>query len=325
MIEQFRKVRFSSYKANLLKQIIEIIDEYEKQKIKLTLRQLYYQLVSRDLIPNSQKEYSKLSNLVTRGRYGGLIDWDAIVDRHRTQKIHPQFDSILDLIKAAKNSYRLDRWEGQDYYVELFTEKDALASILNPIADKWHIYFCVNKGYSSATAMYDTAKRIEEALNTPIGADPNNADTKNKKAIILYLGDHDPSGLDMVRDIRERIVEFLIGDIINDDYKFANSRKNYIEEKIEVIHIALTTEQVKKYRPPPNPAKMTDPRSTHYVFEFGKTSWEVDALKPEIMIRLVDNAISEYVDMNKMQKVIDKEKETIKPIEELASKLSKGD
>lgn len=246
MIEQFRSLRFSSKNRILLEKCQVILKEYEEKGIKVTLRQLYYQMVSRGFIPNSDKEYHKLGGLLTDARYGGFIDWDSIEDRIRVPHRHSQFEDIPDLIEAAKQSYRLDRWANQDYYVELFTEKDALSSVLSPIADHWHVFFNVNRGYSSATALYDASKRF---LNEP-----------EKKGILLYLGDHDPSGLDMIRDIQDRLNEFGC--------------------TVDVIPIALTMEQIKQYNPPPNPAKITDKRAKEYIRQFGGMSWEVDALPP---------------------------------------------
>lgn len=289
MIETFRSKNFNKKSLILLDYILEIIEEYSNQNIKLTLRQLYYQLVSRDYIINKQSEYSKLSKLVTDARYCGIIDWDAIEDRIRMPRIHSEFENIIDLIRCAKASYRLDRWKEQKYYIELFTEKDALTSILLPIANKWHIHFNVNRGYSSATATYDTSKRFL------------NASENGKELILLYLGDHDPSGLDMVRDIRERLLEFGV--------------------PIEVEHIALTSEQIKKYNPPPNPAKFSDPRAKMYISKYGKTSWEVDALKPEVMIKLVNQSIEQYVDIDLMQEIVTKEKSDIKKLEKYVEKL----
>ena len=175
MIEKFREKRFNPEKLILLERIKEILKEFEKQNIAVTLRQLYYQLVSRDLIPNRVQEYAKLSTLLTDARYCGIIDWSAIEDRIRIPEMHSEFEDVLDLIKSAKasyrldsyrldsyrlDSYRLDRWKGQEYYIELWTEKDALSSILSPIAEKWHIHFCVNRGYTSATAIYDAHRLV---------------------------------------------------------------------------------------------------------------------------------------------------------------------
>jgi hypothetical protein len=287
MKEKFRSKRFNAKSTILLEKCDRVLNEYQQKGIKVTLRQVYYQLVARGIIPNLDKEYHKLSGLLTDARYCGFLDWDAIEDRIRIPHRHSQFDNILDLVEYAKYSYRLDRWEGQQYYVELFTEKDALSSVLSPIANKWHIYLNVNRGYSSATALYDASKRFLE-----------NAD---KTCILLYLGDHDPSGLDMVRDVRFRLTEFGCD--------------------VEVIPIALTFEQVRKYNPPPNPAKVTDSRAKGYINEFGRQSWEVDALPPDVMINLVNSAVESYVDVEKMNMVKKQESQDMKQLEEFAKQL----
>lgn len=234
----------------------------------MTLRQLYYQLVAGDLIPNDIKVYSKLSTFVTDLRYNGLIDWDAIEDRGRRPIEPPEFSNLDDLVEAALYTYRLPRWSDQEKHVELFTEKDALSSILEPIANEYHINFCVNRGYASATAMYNLFERALRNIR------------KGKKVVILYLGDHDPSGLDMIRDIEERLNEFIA------------APWDCIYFKVE--QVALSMNQIKKYSPPPNPAKIQDPRAKGYIQRFGRKSWEVDALPPDIMIQTVKKAIEKH-------------------------------
>lgn len=299
--EQFRIKKLGKQRLELLAQVTNIIREYQRQDIKLTLRQLFYQLVARDIIPNLSKEYQKLSLLLTDARYNGDIDWEAIEDRIRVPDIPSEWTNILDLIRSAKFSYRLPRWKDQKYYVELFTEKDALSSVLSPLAQKYHISFCVNRGYTSASAIYDLSKRVIENIED------------GKKIIILYLGDHDPSGLDMIRDIRDRLTELLEqGD---DFYQF--------DENVEVIPVALTQEQIKKYNPPPNPAKIKDPRADNYVAKFGNKSYEVDALRPEIMIKIVESAIVEWVNLTKYRKVIKQELKDMERVEKFAEKLIK--
>lgn len=298
MKEQFRSKRFNSKSRDLLQKCIVILEEYEEKGITVTLRQVYYQLVARGYIPNLDKSYKKISSLLTDARYCGLIDWYAIEDRIRVPHRHSEFDDILDLVKAAKDSYRLDRWNDQEYYVELFTEKDAISSVLKPIADEWHIYLNVNRGYSSATAMYDAGQRF-------LKYDEIGDLHPKKECILLYLGDHDPSGLDMVRDIEARLIEFGC--------------------EIKVIPIALTMEQVKKYNPPPNPTKLSDSRAKEYVANYGRASWEVDALPPDVMINLVNSTIKQYVDVEKMNKVIKKESEDMKQLEEFAKQLGGDD
>jgi hypothetical protein len=295
MKEKFRDKKFGAEKLALLTSISGILAEFKRQDIKVTLRQLYYQLVSRDIIANKISEYQKLSDVLTDARYCGLIDWEAIEDRIRVPEMHSEFSDVANLIESAKYSYRLDRWKGQENYVELWTEKDALSSVLSPIANKWHIHFCVNRGYSSATAMYDASKRLIDAQND------------DKHIIILYLGDHDASGLDMVRDITDRLVELCEFD--PDD------------EVFEVRHIALTGEQIKMYRPPPNPAKITDPRAKAYIEEHGDKSWEVDALRPDVMIKLVEKSVQDLIDLEKMTQIMDKEKKDMKQLENFGKKI----
>ena len=84
MKEQFRSdLRLSRANVEKLEIVNDIIKEYVSQGYRLTLRQLYYQLVSRDIVPNIQSEYSKLSGLLVKGRMGGEVDWSAIEDRIR--------------------------------------------------------------------------------------------------------------------------------------------------------------------------------------------------------------------------------------------------
>ena len=291
MKEQFRNQRFNTKSQDLLQKCISILHEYEQKQIKVTLRQLYYQLVARSFIPNIDKEYHKLSGLLTDARYNAIIDWDAIEDRIRIPYRHPQFDNVLDLIQCAKNSYRLDRWQNQNNYVEVFCEKDAISGVLNPITERWHVYLNVNRGYSSATAIYDASKRFLEH--------------DDKTCVLLYLGDHDPSGLDMIRDIQDRLIEFGCS--------------------IEVIPIALTMAQIKQYNPPPNPAKITDSRAKGYINEFGNESWEVDALPPDVMNDLVNSTIKQYVDVEKMNMIKKQEINDMKQLEEFAKKLGNGE
>lgn len=270
MKQEYKKVRFQKQSTLYLKLINTIIDQYQQVGLKLTLRQLYYQLVSHGAIDNKLSEYSKLSRLLTRARMGGYIDWDAIEDRVRRPIMHSEWKNITSLVESACNSFRLKRWIDQSHYVELWTEKDAIANILYPITDKFHITLMVNRGYSSVTAMYDSANRYIKGE----GWDA-------KKCILLYLGDHDPSGLDMDRDIQKRLSEF--------------------DANIIYKRIGLTWEQIQEHEPPPNPTKIKDPRAESYIEEYGTECWEVDALPPDVLNRVVEDAISDYVDVERME------------------------
>lgn len=274
----------------LLNRINSIIEEYAEQGYKLTLRQLYYQLVSRDVIPNTTKSYAKISSLLVKGRMAGLVDWESIEDRLRVPYLPYYVLDIDDAIKDTISHYRLDRMKGQDVHIELWVEKDALSSVLKRVTRHYHIRLMVNRGYSSCTAMHDAYLRLSNAVEL------------GQRLIVLYLGDHDPSGLDMVRDIKSRLVEFGLEDVL-------------------VVPIGLTSEQVEKYKPPPNPAKITDPRAKSYIERYGPTSWEVDALKPDVLHSLVRSAVESFIDMNLFNLMLKKEEsdklKLVKMVEEL--------
>lgn len=270
MKEQFvDKLRLSKSNIDMLNTINKILEEYVADGYTLTLRQLYYQLVSRDIIPNNDKEYSKLSNILKNGRMAGIVDWASIEDRVRIPKLPYWVNNVDDAIRDTISQYRLNRMKLQPRKVEIWIEKDALSNVLYRVSEKYHIPLMVNRGYSSVSAMYDAYQRM------------------NDDDVILYFGDHDPSGMDMIRDVRERLEEFGL--------------------HIEVIPVALTTEQVEQFSPPPNPAKITDPRAKWYIQKYGKTSWELDALPPKALINLAENAVNSIIDINLYNQMLEEE------------------
>lgn len=289
--EMFFDIKISAPKKVILDQAITVIERYQQMGIKLTLRQLYYQMLP--VIENKVSEYQKLSALISDARYAGLIDWDAIEDRIRSPDMPGHWIDMSEFLDSALGAYKLDRWAGQNDYVELLTEKDALHSVLSPIARQWHVSFSVNRGYTSTTAIHDLYERIVEKMKY------------GRMVHLLYLGDHDPSGLDMIRDINERLSLFLQKDGYRQEHDF------------RVHHIALTYEQVLKYSPPPNPAKITDPRAKHYIERYGNKSWEVDAIEPKLMRAMVIRAIADRCDVGSMDNIKEKEEIDIKEAKEV--------
>lgn len=291
--ERFRKTAFRSEALARIGQMQEILTDYAGQR--LTARQLYYQFVARGLLENTERSYKNVTSLLTDARYAGMVDWDVIEDRGREPLQPSEWSSIDALVSAAVRQFRLPRWEGQPHYVELWVEKQALAGVLEPLARQYHATLMVNKGYSSSSAMKGAADRMREAIEA--GREP----------VVLYLGDHDPSGEDMVRDIRDRLTEFL-GDALDDS--------------IAVNKLALTMAQIQQYNPPPNPAKMSDARARAYVAKYGRQSWELDALPPNVLQALVRNAFDTLIDKAALAKVIAEEKRQRARIEAVISKGS---
>lgn len=272
------KIHLNNANKQRLVVVEKIVQEYADQGYRLTLRQLYYQLVARQVIDNKVSEYTRLSRILVQGRMAGVVDWDAIEDRVRVPHLLYSCEDIKDALKDTMEGYRLDRQKYQPNYIEILCEKDALSGVLKRITEKYHVSLLINRGYSSCTAVYYSFKRFQYFIE------------QGKKVKILYVGDHDPSGLDMIRDINERLEEF--------GYDGA-----------EVIPVALTKGQIKKYSLPPDPAKITDPRAKWYIKNHGKHSWEVDALPPPVLHGIVEKQLVKLIDMEAFEKALDEEEE----------------
>lgn len=255
---------FRNNSLDLISKANTIIAEYEAQGLILTLRQLYYQFVSRDWLPNKQASYNQLGGVVNDGRLAGLIDWEAIEDRTRNLQKNSHWETPADIIDTCARSYQIDKWQGQKYQPEVWIEKEALAGVVERVCTGLDVPFFACRGYSSQSEMWRAANRL------------NWYRLQNRIPVIIHLGDHDPSGIDMTRDIRDRLITFMG------------------EKSPDVERIALNMDQVEEYSPPPNPAKVTDSRFVDYQREYGDESWELDALEPRILMDLITAKVKSY-------------------------------
>jgi len=263
--------RFGSDALAMIEVVNEILDDYAAQGYDLSLRQLYYQLVSKNIVENTERSYKNVGNLVSDARLAGLVDWGIIKDRGREMICNPHWESPKEIIESCAQQFRVDRWRDQPRYVEVMVEKQALEGVLIPVCRQWDVPFTANKGYSSSSTMYDAGRRVYEKLRD------------EKEVIVLYLGDHDPSGIDMTRDVEERLRLFAECDP-NDTMT------------VEVVRVALNIDQVKRLNPPENPAKLSDSRASAYIQSFGPSSWELDAIEPKLLAEMVSAAIGSTVD-----------------------------
>jgi hypothetical protein len=267
--------KFKASSLSIIQTANEIIDEYAAQGYALTLRQLYYRFVAGDLIPNKQSEYKRLGSIINDGRLAGMIDWDAIEDRGRNLNKEPHWKNPSHVINSAAQWYNVDKWEGQEHRVEVWVEKQALEAVVERAASSLDCPCFACKGYMSQSEMWRAAQRFESyGAQTPV---------------IIHLGDHDPSGIDMTRDIRERLEMFGM--------------------PMEVNRIALNMDQVEAYNPPPNPAKLTDSRVGGYMVQFGSDSWELDALEPAVLEDLITKTIQSYCEQDKYDEHVEREEE----------------
>lgn len=255
---------FSSASLDVIRQADAICRDYAAQGFDLTLRQLYYQFVARGLLVNSDRSYKRLGSIVNDARLAGLLDWNHVVDRTRNLRDLPHWSSPDEIVAAVAQQYRTDRWAEQPYRVEVWVEKDALGGVIGQTAGRLDCPWFSCRGYTSQSELWGAAMRHLRYADA------------GQQSVVLHLGDHDPSGVDMTRDIRDRFALFG-ADVI-------------------VERIALNMEQIRRYRPPPNPAKLTDSRATGYIAEHGSSSWELDALDPATLDALIEGAVEEYRD-----------------------------
>lgn len=267
---------FGTARLQLLETCDEIIEDYQASGYTLTTRQLYYQLVAKDLIPNTVKSYNRIKSLISEARLAGLLDWDAIEDRGRVVHLPGGWDTPQAILRGAAYGFRINRWEFQPVRIIVMVEKQALEGVLDTVCSKWGVSFVANKGYASSTLLYQEGRKIKTALEA------------HKIVRVLYLGDHDPSGLDMDRDIYERLWMFSEG-------QEGLFREDTRRDELTVTRLALTQGQIQQYNPPPNPAKMTDARAAEYIKQHGNSSWELDALAPNLLEQMVGTAIDEII------------------------------
>lgn len=282
--------KFQQSTLDVINAANKIIKIYENQGLTLTLRQLYYQFVSRGLMPNSLQSYNRLGSIINDGRLAGLISWTAIEDRTRFLRGHETFESPEEAIKQVKEEYKRDLWFNQHYRPEVWIEKDALTGVIEGICDALRVNYFACRGYSSQSEQWRAGQRFARYIQN------------GQRPIVFHLGDHDPSGIDMTRDNQDRLSMFA-------------------GVPIQVIRLALNMEQVDQYAPPDNPAKMTDSRAAAYVEQFGDSSWELDALEPSVLRDLIRDSVLRFRDEAKWDEAIKAENEDIRVMDDIIENL----
>ena len=263
----YRPHKFNSGTLEIIDRANHIIDEMRQDGYTLTLRQLYYQFVRRNWLPNKDREYKRLGRVVTDAREAGEIDWLAIEDRGRNCYATDTEDDPGEVLRGIEYGINLDYWEDQGQYIEVWVEKDALSNVISRPCRKYNVPYMACKGYLSASEAWRAGLRFREARLT------------GKKTVLIHLADHDPSGLDMTRDNAARL-------------------RLFARAGVQVRRIALNMDQIEEHDPPPNPAKITDSRAADYISQYGEESWELDALEPRMLDELITSVIQEYIDQD---------------------------
>lgn len=250
---------FQPKTLQLIEQVNGILAQYDGP---LTLRQVFYRLVAAQAVTNIEREYKRLSNVLTKARRAGLVDDTRIVDRMRQTHRLPCWADVPEFLRAVRRSYRREKWAGQPCYLEVWCEKDAVAGVLQPVTDDHEVTLYPCRGYNSYSALREAADRFAAS---------------GKPNLILYLGDFDPSGQDMPRDVRARLgTDFGVS--------------------VDLQLLALTAAQVDAYQLPPAPAKRQDARAAAFIARHGDRAVELDALPPDTLQALVRSGIEQHWD-----------------------------
>ena len=246
----------------LIRHIEEVLNSY---KFALTIRQIFYQLVAKQIIPNLEEFYRKVSRLSVIGRDRGMLPEDKFTDRTRVFDKLSSWLDLKDFMNTVAKAYNKDMWRNQGKYIEIWTEKDALRSVINAITYAYDVGLQVVRGQYPRTGIYETSKRYK--------------DQKKKKCLLYYVGDYDPSGFSIYNSIKERLINYGVDVEIPD-------------------RIALTKEQIEKYSLPSDPGKEKDPNYKKFVELTGSDQVvELDSLPPEILREIIENCIRENLDL----------------------------
>jgi len=199
-------------------------------------------------------------------------------DRTRALEGNAFWETPAEIVESAAQQYRVDAWAAQPFRPEVWVEKDALTGILEPTCRALHVPWFSCRGYSSQSAMWRAgATRMAAYIRA------------NQVPVVFQFSDHDPSGLDMHRDVRERLSLFAGRDV-------------------RVIRLGLTMDQVREAKAPPDPAKVSDSRAPAYIAEHGDKSWELDALEPAYIAELVETHVGALIRERKWKKSMAAEK-----------------
>lgn len=275
MKRAYTHTSFEKSSKRTIEVVNTMIDTYAAQGLRMSVRQVYYQLVATGVIPNTLQSYKRLASILNNARLAGLTDWDAIEDRNREIVGRSRWNSGQQMLDSSAAGYHQDMWYQQDHRVFIVIEKAALIGVMESLSSAYDIPLLAARGFPSVSIVREMAlEHIGPALDT------------GQRVLVLHLGDHDPSGIDMTRDLEQRFDLFL-------------DAEGFDMDMFRLERIALNMPQVEELKPPPNPAKITDSRYVNYKKQFGEESWELDALNPLYLQTLVRDFVKPLIDTKK--------------------------
>ena len=263
-----RKWTWTKFQLDKLDKAMAIFDELKAYK-PLTLRQVYYQFVGKGYIENNLSQYGAISQLLKHARYDGFISWNDIEDRVRVYSNMSGWSNKIDFLDIALdsvfNQYQRDLWQSQNKYIEVWIEKDALRTVFEKVCSKYGVSVVVCRGFSSISFIHDFKVRLDRQ--------------KTKESVMLYFGDFDPSGNEMLEAMKITLKDEMKVDNLN--YK----------------RIALQKDDIFTYKLPHNPEaiKKKDTRAKKHLEAYGAIAVELDALHPDVLEKKIQDAIKDEI------------------------------
>jgi hypothetical protein len=266
--------------------IIEMVREILREDAPQTVRQCYYRLVSAGQVPNSRAGYKTVSRVLVGARTAGLISWDAIEDRLRQPRHVSMWSGVAELMRDAAAAYRRDVWSAQPRRVEVWLEKEALSRIFEEVLAPYGATLNVGRGYDGWSSIHQASRRLGD------------------EDVVLYFGDFDPSGEDMVRSLRHRLAE--------------------LGSEPEVVKCALTAEDIQRHRLPPNFAKRSDSRCAAFIEKHGDVSVELDAMPASALRERIVAEVKSRMDLDALASVRIQEEAEREDLRRIADDVERG-
>jgi len=282
------EVRTSPKKARIPRQsslpfraaILAVAANYKR----LTIRQLFYQLVVRDAIPKTEAAYKRVCDASAQMRLDGSLPYSTIADESRTRRVVYAHANLLHAIDNAHALYRRNYWLDQPVHVEVWSEKAALTGVILPTCERYGVTFVATRGFPSITLRYESARAFMD-----IG----------KPTRLFYFGDHDASGQQISANLE------------------AELRQHGAEVVVE--RVALNPSQIRAHGLPTRPGKTSDSRHAAFAAQFGGASVELDALPPDVLVALVEDCIESQIDADSWQRAKEVERLELKTFASLAA------
>jgi len=269
--------------VKLIEWAVEILAETHP----MTVRQVYYQLISRQAIENTRGAYNAVCAALRDARLEGISPWEHIEDRLRRPRCVSMWNDLADFGETVRRSYRRNVWNTQPVLLEAWLEKDALSGIFEEVLKPYGVTLNVGRGYDGWSSIHAAAERY--------GNGDGSCDLP--PVSVIYFGDHDPSGEDMLRSLRERLA--VLG------------------SHPEIVKVAILHEDIERYDLPPDFAKKTDTRAKGFIETHGDQAVELDALPAAVLRQRLKDAVEARMDLKALAAVRRTEKADLRRLDRL--------